>query len=61
MNFFKKKSPPVDTTQVLVALARVVHPEQRRDLKQLNCISRRRMGMRAEWFAETLEQFKEEK
>ncbi len=25
-------SPPVDTTQVLAALARVVHPERRRDI-----------------------------
>jgi len=35
MNFFKKHSPPVDTTQVLTALARVVHPEQKRDIVQL--------------------------
>ncbi len=31
MNFLKK-SPPFDPTQVLAALARVVHPEQRRDI-----------------------------
>ncbi len=31
MNLFKKP-PPIDTTQVLVALSRVVHPEQRRDV-----------------------------
>lgn len=34
MNFFKK-FPPINTTQVLTALARVVHPEQKRDIVQL--------------------------
>src|SRR5512140_1883445 len=34
MNFFKK-SPTINTTQVLTALARVVHPEQKRDIVQL--------------------------
>ncbi len=34
-NLFKKLAPSVDTTQVLVALARVVHPEARRDIVQL--------------------------
>ncbi len=33
-----KKTPPVDTTQVLTALARVVHPEQRRDIVQLKMV-----------------------
>jgi metal-sulfur cluster biosynthetic enzyme len=37
MNFFKK-TPPADTTQVLAALARVVHPEQRRDIVQLKMV-----------------------
>lgn len=41
MNIFKKlagaanPSPPLDTTQVLVALARVVHPESGRDIGEL--------------------------
>jgi ATP-binding protein involved in chromosome partitioning len=37
MNLFKK-TPPVDTAQVLAALARVVHPEQRRDIVQLKLV-----------------------
>ncbi len=37
MSLFKK-SPPIDTTQVLVALSRVVHPEQRRDIVQLKVV-----------------------
>ena len=32
---FSKKTPPINTTQVLRALARVVHPEQKRDIVQL--------------------------
>lgn len=36
MNPFKKNT--VDTTQVLAALARVVHPEQRRDIVQLKMV-----------------------
>ncbi len=45
-NLFKK-SPPIDTTQVRAALARVVHPEQRRDLGHSDSISsRKRMDTR---------------
>lgn len=36
-NLFKKR-PPVDTTQVLTALSRVVQPETRRDIVQLKMI-----------------------
>ncbi len=37
MNFFKK-TPSIDSTQVLVALSRVVHPEQRRDIVRLKMV-----------------------
>ncbi len=37
MNPFKK-TPSVDSTQVLFALSRVVHPEQRRDIVQLKMV-----------------------
>ncbi len=37
LNLFKK-TPPVDTAQVLAALARVVQPESRRDIVQLKMV-----------------------
>ncbi|MBI3536924.1 MAG: Mrp/NBP35 family ATP-binding protein [Chloroflexi bacterium] len=33
-----KKSPPLDPQQILVALARVVHPEKKRDIVQLQMV-----------------------
>lgn len=37
MSLFSRR-PSVDTTQVLAALARVVHPEQRRDIVQVKMV-----------------------
>ena len=38
LNFLKRNTPAVDTSQILVALSRVVHPESRRDIVQLKMV-----------------------
>lgn len=38
LNLLKRSTPSVDTSSVLVALSRVVHPESRRDIVQLKMI-----------------------